>query len=137
MALETLKGIEEIGGFEVVVMDDLREKHPDLFPHELKGQMDYEAFERDIRPNKFIYLRKDKNSITFNLQNGPIKEVGVNGCQVDTLIEAAKIIIEGLNKQYPCRENALIITKLDEALLWSMKRKLDREKRKVEGTNNL
>jgi hypothetical protein len=73
--------------------------------------------------------------ISFRIQNGPIKEVGVNGCQVDTLIEAAKLIVEGLNKQFPCRENSLIITKLEEALLWSMKRKLDREKRGVEGLN--
>ena len=35
----------------------------------------------------------------IKIQNGPIKENGVNGCQVDTIIEATKAIIEGLNKK--------------------------------------
>ena len=74
-------------------------------------------------------------SVSFELQDGPIKEVGVNGVQIDDVIEWAKGVIEGFNQRFPCRENSMIITKLDEALLWSAKRKMDREKRKVEGTN--
>lgn len=131
MALETLSGVEKVGGFDLVVMDDLREKYPEKFTE--SGSMDWKWFETEVRPNKFIYLRKDKNSISFTVQNGPIKEVGVNGCQVDTIIELAKLVIEGLNKNYPCRENSMVITKLDEALLWLGKRKSDREKRGVEG----
>ena len=133
MALETLKDVTEIGGFDVVVMDNLREKYPEKFNE--SGAMDWKWFEKEVRPNHFIYLRHDKNSISFTLQNGPIKENGVNGCQVDTMIEAAKLIIEGLNKQFPCRENSIVVTKLDEALLWLGKRKADREKRGVEATN--
>lgn len=133
MALETLKEVTEIGGFDVVVMDNLREKYPEKFNE--SGAMDWKWFEKEVRPNHFIYLRHDKNSISFTLQNGPIKENGVNGCQVDSMIEAAKLIIEGLNKQFPCRENSIVVTKLDEALLWLGKRKADREKRGVEGTN--
>jgi hypothetical protein len=97
--------------------------------------MDYKIFERDIRPHNFIYTRHDVHSLSFTMQTGPIKEVGVNGVQIDTIIEAAKIIIEGLNAKFPCRENAMVITKLDEALMWSKKRKEDREKRGVEGFN--
>lgn len=133
MALETLNGVEIIGDFDLVVMDDLREKYPEKFIP--SGQMNWKWFESEIRPFKHIYLRKDMNSLSFTLQKGPIKEVGVNGCQVDTIIEAAKLIIEGLNKSFPCRENSMVITKLDEALLWLGKRKQDREKRGVEGTN--
>src|SRR5262245_49633267 len=99
MALETLKGVEEIGGFKVVVMDDLREKHPEMFRPD--GSMIYHLFDEQIRPFNYIYVRYDVNSLSFNIQNGPIKEKGVNGCQVDTLIEAAKVILEGLNKQFP------------------------------------
>lgn len=135
MALETLKDVTNIGGFSVVVMDELCAKYPEKFNE--SGAMDWKWFETEIRPNHFIYIRQDKNSIAFTVQNGPIKEHGVNGCQVDTLIEAAKLIIEGLNKQYPCRENSVAITKLDEALLWLGKRKADREKRQVEGTSSL
>ena len=133
MALETLKGVEKIGGFNVVVMDELREKFPEKYNE--SGSMDYKWFEKDIRPCNFIYIRHDVNSLSFTIQNGPIKEVGVNGCQVDTIIEASKIIFEGLNKNFPCRENAMVITKLDEALMWSLKRKIDREARNVEGTS--
>jgi hypothetical protein len=76
-------------------------------------------------------------SVTFVGQGGPIKEVGVNGCQIDEIIEFAKDVITVFNDRFPCRENSMIITKLDEALLWSMKRKLDREKRGVEGVSKL
>jgi len=133
MCLETLKGVEEIGGFKVVDMDTLRDQYPEKFNE--SGAMDYKWFEADIRPHDFIYVRHDVNSISFNLQNGPVKEKGVNGCQVDTMIAAAKLILEGLNKNIPCRENAVAITKLDEALMWLEKRKKDREKRNVEGTD--
>ena len=131
MALETLKGIKKVGDFDLIVMDDLREQFPEKFNK--SGAMDWQWFEKDIRPNNFIYVRHDKNSLSFTIQNGPIKENGVNGCQVDEVIAAAKIIIEGLNAKFPCRENSMVITKLDEALLWLHKRKADREKRNVEG----
>ena len=131
MALETLKGINEINGEKIIVMDDLREKYPEKFNE--SGSMDYQWFEENIRPNNFIYVRNDKNSLSFTIQNGPIKEVGKNGCQVEDIIAAAKTIIEGLNKKFPCRENAMVITKLDEAILWSKKRTMDREARGVEG----
>ena len=133
MALETLKDTKKIGDFDVVVMDRLRELHPDKFNE--SGAMDYKWFEKDIRPHNFIYVRNDVNSIAFTIQNGPIKENGVNGCQVDTIIEAAKLIVEGLNTKYPCRENSIAITKLDEALMWLRERTRDREARGVEGTN--
>jgi len=131
MALETLKGVDQIGGFDVVVMDDLQKKHPSKFNE--SGAMDYKWFENEIRPKNFVYVRNDVNSISFTIQKGPIKENGVNGCQVDTIIETAKIMIENLNKNFPCRENAIVITKLEEALMWSKKRKEDRVKRGVEG----
>ena len=120
MALRTLEGIEEIGGFKVV-----RDKPKD---------MSWDYFDK-MRDEYTINITQHMNCISFRLQTGPIKEVGVNGCQVDTLIETAKIIIEQLNTEFPCRENAVVVTKLDEALLWLLKRKLDREKRGVEGLN--
>lgn len=88
-------------------------------------------------PNKFIVIDHDNNDITFRLQNGPVKEKGVNGCQIDTMIATALIIMENLNKDFPCRENSIVITKLDEALMWLDVRKKDREIRGVEGTNSL
>jgi hypothetical protein len=135
MALETLKGIKQIGNFPVVIMDDLREQYPEKFNE--SGAMDYKWFEKDIRPNNFVYVRHDVNSLSFTLQRGPVKENGVNGCQVDTIIEAAKIMLEGLNEKVPCVENLEAITKLEAALLWLGERKKKREKRGVEGTSRV
>lgn len=131
MALETLKGIKEINGEKIVVMDELREQFPERFTE--TGAMDHKWFEETIRPNSFIYVRNDKNSLSFTLQNGPIKEAGKNGCQVVDIIAVAKHMIEELNKKFPCRENAVTITKLDEALMWQEKRTKDRQARNVEG----
>ena len=133
MALQVLSGVKELGGFEVVVMGTLRDQYPEKFVE--TGAMDHRWFESEIRPHKHVYIRNDKNSISFTLQNGPIKEHGVNGCQVDTLIHAAKAIIEGLNASYPCRENSMAITKLDESIMWLEARTKNREKRGVEGTS--
>lgn len=133
MALETLKGIKEIGGFKVIDMDEIRKEHPEMFRPD--GSMKYHLFNEKIRPFNFIYVRHDVNSISFNIQNGPIKENGVNGCQVDTMIEAAKIIIEKLNLNYHCDENEQCLFHLTKALQALKNRKKDREKRNVEGEN--
>jgi len=72
-------------------------------------------------------------SVEFRGQRGPIKEVGVNGCQIDDMIKFARMTIEVFNKKIPCRENSIAITKLQEAELWLLQRKLDREELGVEG----
>ena len=109
MALETLKDVKEIGGFEVSSLG--------------------------IEFNNHIKIDHDLNIISFRIQNGPIREVGVNGCSIDCLIEAAKMIIEGLNKKFPCQENYNAISRLEDVLMWLEKRTKDREKRGVEGTH--
>jgi len=38
-----------------------------------------------------------------------------------------------LQGAFPCKENAVAITKLEEALMWLNKRTADRQKRNVEG----
>ncbi len=133
MALETLQGVGKIGDFNVVVMDELRKNHPEKFNE--SGSMDYKWFEKDIRPNNFVYVRHDVNSVSFTIQNGPVKENGVNGCQVDTVIETALLMIDGLNKNFPCSYNTIAISSLESALKALSDRRLDREKRGVEGYN--
>ena len=117
MALETLKGVKEIGGFAVSHME---KRVP---PQE------YEA------PRKFVNINHDENTITFKIQDGPIKEVGVNGCQVDTLICAAREIILGLNLKFPCIENVRAHDYLCDAILELDYRRRNREERGVEGTS--
>ena len=67
--------------------------------------------------------------------DGPIGEFGENGCQIETLGIIWLEILQSLNKNYPCRENALTITKIQEALMWQEARTKDRIKRNVEGFN--
>lgn len=109
MALETLKDIKEVNGFEVT-----------------RGANN---FSKD-RP---IFIHDETNQIAFQLQSGPIKETEMNGCQVDELIHVAKLMVEGLNKKFPCRQNSLAVTKLEEALHWLNDRRNDRTSRGVEG----
>jgi hypothetical protein len=73
--------------------------------------------------------------VLFVGQRGPIQEVGVNGCQIDDMIKFARLTIEVFNKKFPCKENMMAITKLQEAELWLLARRLDRESRGVEGKN--
>lgn len=131
MAINTLKGVKEINGEAIVVMDDLKESNPEMFNE--NGSMKYEIFERDIRPNKFIYVRNDVNSLAFTLQNGPIKENGKNGCQVTDIIAVAAHIIEKLNKKFPCEENKQTLNNLLIALEWQNMRTRERKTRGVEG----
>lgn len=88
-----------------------------------------------IKESGWPQVHGQTSTVTFQIQSGPIKEFGVNGCQIDDVIAWAKEKIEGFQQAFPCRENAIVLTKLDESLLWLMKRKLDREKRGVEGSN--
>lgn len=85
----------------------------------------------------FTELADDVNSVTFTLQWGPVKEKGVNGCQIDDVIRFARQFIDYHNRKFPCRENSLVITKLDEALLWLEERTRNRGLRGVEGTNQV
>ena len=69
-----------------------------------------------------------------SFQNGPIGESGVNGCQNEDLIAIAIDRLQYFQKgNFSCRENAIAITKLEEALLWLNKRTNDRIVRGVEG----
>ena len=50
--------------------------------------------------------------------------------------EVLKVLInrmQYLQAKFPCRENAIVITKLEESLVWLEKRTVDRRKRNVEG----
>lgn len=124
MALETLNGVVSIGGFDV-----LAER-----PTCDQGIVNWDLFDKQ-RKAAPIYIDHKVNMISFRIQDGPIKEVGVNGCQVDTLIHTAKAILEGLNEKFPCLYNDIAIEGLDSAIQGLDARKKNREARGVEGFN--
>lgn len=80
---------------------------------------------------------------SINWQNGPLgrgtDRQEPNGAFVEGVIEAARQRIDFYQKasggKFACRENALAITKLEEALHWLNARTQAREKRAVEGTH--
>ena len=73
---------------------------------------------------------------TVHFQYGAIKENGVNGCHNEDLIAIVIDRLQGFQAgEFSCRENAIAITKLEEALLWLNKRTTDRIRRGVEGRN--
>lgn len=135
MALETLKGVTEIRGEKIVDMVALKETNPEMFRPD--GSMHYHLFEKNIRPFNHIYVRHDVNSLAFTLQNGPIKEVGKNGCQVVDIIATAAKMIEGLNAKYPSFYNEQTLHCLKRAIEWQDERTKDREARGVEGESKV
>ena len=78
--------------------------------------------------------------LVIDWQNGPLGRDGdrlaPNGAFVETVIFAALQRIEHYQSgQFKCRENALAITKLEEALHWLQARTQRREVAKTEGTH--
>jgi len=76
---------------------------------------------------------QDRANVTFVIQSAPVSEVGVNGCQAVDMLEYVKNLFNSLDNAFPCRENALTITKIEEAIHWQEARTKDREARFVEG----
>lgn len=73
---------------------------------------------------------------TIYFQNGPINEVGVNGITQEVLLAICADRLRALQAgPYACRENALALTKIEEAQHWLHHRTLARMARGVEGTH--
>lgn len=71
----------------------------------------------------------------INFQNGPIKETDFNGLSGEVLLAIEIDRLQCFQKgPYACRENAIALTKLEEALMWLQKRTRERMARGVEGT---
>lgn len=62
-----------------------------------------------------------------------------NGAFVETVLagvlQRIQFYQEAMNGKFKCLENAVAITKIEEALMWLDKRTRDREAREVEGTH--
>ena len=75
--------------------------------------------------------------VQITWQDGTIREVGRNGVQVAEALEVVLNQLKGYQDQFPCKENAMSITKIEEAILWQEKRTSDRIKRGVEGKHEI
>lgn len=73
---------------------------------------------------------------TILFQNGPINEVGVNGITHEVLLAIVADRLRAFQSgPYACRENALALTKIEEAQHWLLSRTRSRMARGVEGTH--
>lgn len=70
----------------------------------------------------------------IEFQNGPIQEAGINGVQNEDLLAIVIDRLQGFQSgKFACRDNAIALTKCEEALLWLQKRTRERQARGVEG----
>jgi hypothetical protein len=88
---------------------------------------------------KVVTVKSPTAEVAFvDFQNGPVKEAGVNGCHNEDLLAIVIDRLEHFQKgPFGCRENALALTKLEEAMHWLNHRTAKRVARGVEGTNKL
>lgn len=68
-----------------------------------------------------------------NSRTGPWRRTGVNGVQNEDVLRLVLTRIVALNGIFPCRENSLAITKLEEAIHWLDHRTALRRAQGVEG----
>jgi len=74
----------------------------------------------------------------IDFQNGPINEAGVNGVTQEALLAIVADRLRSFQAgPYSSRDNAIALTKVEEAMQWLHKRTLDRMRRNVEGTSQV
>lgn len=80
----------------------------------------------------------DVELCNIKFQNGPIAEAGVNGISNEALLAIVEDRLVGFQSgKYACRDNAVALTKLQEAMIMLHKRTRDRVARGVEGTHTV
>ncbi len=80
----------------------------------------------------------DRDYMNITFQEGPVKEAGVNGCQVEDVIAVCVARLQELNvAPHGNRETSEAITHLQEVENWLNRRTRDREARGVEGTSEV
>lgn len=97
-----------------------------------------EGFNTQTNPvDPFISLYgKPGEHATILFQNGPINEVGVNGVTHEALLAIVADRLRSFQSgPFSCRENALALTKIEEAMHWLQQRTIRRMRAGVEGTH--
>lgn len=82
--------------------------------------------------------KANADTVRLSFQNGPIKEAGVNGITQEALLAVVVDRLRGFQSgKFACRENALALTKIEEAMHWLHSRTQQRVARGVEGTHSV
>ena len=88
---------------------------------------------------KILHILYESVLAEISFQDGPIKEVGINGIQnidlFDILLDRLEYLQTMHNGKYACNENKDILDHLRKCKAIDKERTRAREKRNVEGTN--
>lgn len=99
-----------------------------------------EGFDTSTNPSCPFVARHGQPAThaTVLFQNGPINDVGVNGITQEVLLAIVADRLRSFQAgPYACRENALALTKIEEAMHWLQQRTIARMRRGVEGTHTI
>ena len=96
-------------------------------------------------PHSFLLVKEDENDsgvvevvTSVHFQEGPVKEVGLNGFgDVDLLLMVKTRLQAFQATEYACKENAEALVNVQEAITWLTSRTRNREARGVEGTSQI
>ena len=78
----------------------------------------------------------DVELLNVQFQRGSVRENGVNGVSNEALLKIVAHRLQGFQSgDFRCRENAIALTKIEEALMWLESRTKSRMARGVEGWN--
>lgn len=90
----------------------------------------YEVANHESGTQIIQFIHKELDPV----QSEPGKLITISdGTTNEELLNVLIDRMEFLQRKFPCRENALVITKLEESLMWLEKRTRNRVKRNVEG----
>jgi hypothetical protein len=92
----------------------------------VSANSDESKFITDIKLNR-------KPIINIHWQNGGTATSPKNGAFLEEVLAVVYAQLAALNREFPCRENSLALTKIEEAVLWLAQRKAERENRNVYG----
>lgn len=115
-----------------------------ITPGHLYELENFEAKDQPGQTIQFIEKTPSKHSPDCNAVKEAVAECdcGLKPGQLDTVNdgttneEVLRVLIDRMNSmqsKFPCRENAIVTTHLETALLWLEKRTADRKARGVEG----
>lgn len=159
--IDTPEGIMKIVDGDWLIIGTKGEVYPckpDVFSdvYEKDGTVEYEVINNPLFSQKYTRVFGgdfDFNAfhefIVFNAENGeeiedvifqkgPVKENGINGvANEDLLLMVITRLQQFQESDYRCRENAIALTKLEEAVMWLRHRTTSREVRGVEGTSTV
>ena len=87
-------------------------------------------------------LESDEHQTLSFIRKEPVEEESSelktvhDGTTNEEVLEMLIDRLQYLQVAMPCRENAIVITKLEESLMWLLNRTANRKVRGVEGTRN-